>query len=181
MATFLHGTTYESIQNIRQHGFSEDKRTVWDCSRDDMLYCRISTMEDAEYLCISNAQITAAHQNSKETKLGLLVIDIPDNMADDLVEIDDSCENMDDCYQIPIEDLNKAIKTGKVKISCRIFKDAYVPYLRPFYLADIFGNPYITFEEPMLVNAIKELVRSETFLEDIRGYGPCINEFVLAG
>lgn len=167
---FIHGTDYDSAMSIVKDGLINGHDTIWTCSRDDMIYCRkqYDDEEDNTFYCIESGQIAAAYKNSMSTKIGILLIDIPDELVEEIVEEDNSCENMYGCYQILISDIldNK----DKIKLSMNIHKDAYVPYLRPFYLSNACEN-YMTIDDQLLQRAIDIIHDSAAYIEDIFYYG----------
>lgn len=173
---FLHGTDYDSAMNIINNGLSNEHDTAWDCSRSDMIYCRKKSEEDSEFLSISSGQLAAAYKNSISTKIGILSIDIPDEIVDEIVEDDDSCDGTYGCYQILIDDILNNI--DKIKLSMNIYGDAYVPYLRPFYLTSI-SHEYITIEDQLLNAAIRIIEDSSVFLDEIFCYGGVIDHYEL--
>ena len=176
---FIHGTDYESAMNIVNNGLMSGHNTVWSCSRDDMLYCRKSQDEDGdenEYLCIESGQIAAAYKNSMSTCIGIVNIDIPDDIADDIVEDDNSCENTYGCYQILIDDILENL--DKIKISVDIYGESYVPYLRPFYISNV-SEQYMVINDPLLKTAIDVIQKSSSFLEEIFYHGSIVEHYEL--
>lgn len=167
---FIHGTDYDSAMSIVKNGLISGHDTIWTCSRDDMIYCRKQTDEDGDetYLCIESGQLAAAYRNSMSTKIGVLLIDIPDDLVEEIVEDDNSCENMYGCYQILIDDILE--NSDRIKLSVDMYGDSYTPYLRPFYLANVCKD-YLVIDDPLLSMAIKVINDSSVFLEEILYYG----------
>ncbi len=176
MKTYLHGTSYESAMNILQNGFTKNKDTIWSCSNKEMIYVREMQDDDsdAEYLCIESGQIAAAYTNSIETKICLVRFEIPDDIAEEYVADDNSCENTEGCYQIYIEDLNKLVDIGTIKVYIDVYEDSYVPYLRPFYLAYV-SDSYMLIKDPLLKQAIKVINDTTSYIfEDLMCHGDII-------
>ena len=176
MAKFLHGTSFESAQNIILNHKLGDSHTIWNCSRNDMLYMRDAEDEDAEYLCIESGKIAAAYTNSQSNCIALLCIEIPDELVEEFVEEDDSCDNMYGCFQILYSDLNKHIASNQFKLTISIFEDSYIPYLRPFYLTNI-SEEYMSISDVMLKEAINILKKNDNYIEELWYIGEKINTY----
>lgn len=181
MRTFMHGTSYESAMNIMKNGF-QPVETVWNnASNEDMFYVREITdfdeyeMTENKTLCIENGQIAAAVSDSKDERLALVILQIDDDVAEDIVWQDESCgERMiHESFQIDKDDLNDAISSGKCEVKIEIYKDGYLPMLRVFYLNGLLDNMYIDLsDEPILYEtscAIKNVDSMFMYDEDIIG------------
>ncbi len=162
MRTFMHGTSYESAMNIVKNGFQPVK-TVWNkASDEDMFYVReITDCDEDDYeaktLCIENGQIAAAISDSKDERLALVILEINDDVAEDIVWQDESCgERMiHESFQIDKDELNDAINSGKCKVKVEIYKDGYLPMLRVFYLQGLLENMHIDLsDEPILYETL---------------------------
>lgn len=170
MKTYLHGTDYESAMSIVANGLTTDKKTIWTCSRKDMLYVRDSDNEDAEFLTVESGQIAAAYKDSKSTNIGIVEITMSDELADELVEDDNSCEYTDGCYQIDIDTLNEYIQNGMISIRIVIRKDAYIPYLRAFYMSHL-SLDYMQIDDSTLMYAIEIIAQNGIFIDEMLEYG----------
>lgn len=171
MKTYLHGTSYENACNILSNGLSDEKDTIWKCSDCEKMYVRDADEDDAEYLCVESGQIAAAYTNSTSTNICIVRIIMPDEIAEDYVEDDDSCQNMYGCYQIEIKDLIKLHAENKIQIYIDTYEDGYVPYLRPFYLANV-DSSYMTIQDRLLNQALNVIRNSHAcYLDDIFSYG----------
>lgn len=136
--TLYHGTNYEAAMNIIENGF-ESPDTIWSCSEDTMTYF-IRETDDEYYalqFAIDAAKISAAHFNSQSTAICVFKIEISDDIFDDEFLPDISCENMNDCYCIESDRLNKLVDTSVIKMSLLRISDAYNMWLRPFYLTGL--------------------------------------------
>lgn len=148
----FHGTSAECAENILVDGFSSDAPRVWSCSDIDNVYL-VSQSYDMDYrdddeivevtdypafrFAIEAAQITAATFQSKCTDVYVLEFDFPDDALEkEILEEDDSCANMHECYQINADELNSMISTGEVAMTVHKLTEAYEPDLRLFYLPD---------------------------------------------
>lgn len=170
MKTYLHGTDYESALSIMANGFSTAEPTVWTCSDPDLLYVRDSKADGAEFFTVESGQIAAAYKDSKSTKIGIIKITMTEELAEELVAEDDSCPNMDGCYQIDIDELNRHLSDGSVSVRADIRKDAYIPYFRAFYLAPLCLD-YLQINDPLLLTAMNIINQSQVFMEEIYDYG----------
>lgn len=176
MKTYMHGTDYESAMNILKNGLSSAKETVWTCSNPRMIYCRDAEDEDAQWLSIESGQIASAYKDLKVTEVCILRILIPDNIAEEIVEDDNSVpdKRMYGCYQIDIDVLNDYIRNGDVKLYVDIYSNAYVPYLRPFYLAYL-NTEIIQFNDKLLTQAIEVIKSSNiSMFDEILSYDDII-------
>lgn len=171
MRTFIHGTSYESAMNIMKNGF-QPVETIWDgASDEDMFYVREITdcdedrLNEAKTLCIESGQIAAAVSDSKDERLALVILEIDDDVAEDIVWQDESCgERMiHESFQIDKDELNDAINSGKCEVKIEIYKDGYLPMLRVFYLQGLLDNPYIDLsDEPILYETLCAIKNVDT-------------------
>ncbi len=176
MKTFYHGTTMECARSILKKGFNSETDTVWSCSDCDKLYVRDlnsnnwNDEDECIYFTIESGQIAAAYLNSLETSIAVFKFMVDDDVAEQFFEEDYSCENMDGCYQIEKVDLDKLIEQGA--ITCELYeaKDAYIPYLRPFYLRFIADSPYMYIEDQLLRYTIEKIQNVELYMEDLSNY-----------
>ena len=180
MRTFMHGTSYESAMNIMKNGF-QPVETIWNgASDEDMFYVREVTDCDeynyeAKTLCIESGQIAAAVSDSKDERLALVILQIDDDVAEDIVWQDESCgERMiHESFQIDKDDLNDAISSGKCRVKVEIYKDGYLPMLRVFYLNGLLDNMYIDLsDEPILYETLRAIQNVDSMFmydEDIIG------------
>ena len=183
MKTYIHGTSYESTMDILKNGLKVDnKDMIWECSNSDLLYLRDKNDEedDSLMLCIESGQIAAAKLNSLSTKIGIIEIELSDKIAEESVLEDTSCENMYGCFEMDIDELNKYIESGEAVVTIHIYENAYLPYLRPFYLT---GNnqSYMKIKDPLLKQAI-DVINSATkdiYYEDLFDYGDVIETYQL--
>ena len=165
---YFHGTDRASYDNIMKHGFFTDKKTIWKCSDSDNIYL-VSEDYDRDYydgtlenlpavrFAVEAGQIAAANANSQSTDVFVFEFDIDGNIE---LLSDSSCPNMDDCYEIGIEDLNKLISDNKVKIKIHCMHDAYEPNLRLFYLIGVFENTYYQCEDGRLLQVMQRFEKS---------------------
>lgn len=175
MKTFLHGTSFESGRNILEHGLIKNKGTVWTCSDPDMIYCR--DIDDADYdetlfLSIESGRCAAAYQDSKSTQIAVVRIEIEESIAEGIVEEDNSCPNMYECYQIDIDTLNELIVSGTARLYVDFYEDAYIPYMRIFYIAWA-NDEFMSFDDPVLTRAKKLVSEMDTsyIMDDLMCYG----------
>ena len=68
---------------------------------------------------------------------------------------------MTDCYQIDSAYLNKLIESGAVTMKAYEVKDAYIPYLRIFYLP--YKNMFMEYSDKTLAKAVKVVHESENY------------------
>lgn len=163
---YVHGTTIENLEKIKKEGFSDIRDTTWNCSNTDYIYLRKLNFDennDAEewffdtiQYCLDNAQITASLNQSIYHKLAVLFFEIDDTD----IEEDNSCENMNNCYQISVEEINK------LKYDALIFEESYNPDFRYFYMPfdnDLLDITYAKNIDYNLMKVIKNTDRSEIF------------------
>lgn len=177
MKKLYHGTSIESARNIVKNGFDNPVETIWNCSDPDVLYVRNSeefAYDDYESPeteaireCIYSGQIAAAMADSKETKIAVLEFLVPDEIFESEFEKDYSCENMDGCYEIPKDVLQELIDNGTIKMNILVSDDAYIPYLRIFYLSSLVGNRNMDFYDETLENVCKEIAKQGMYLDEI--------------
>lgn len=164
---YFHGTSYEAGINIIQNGFNSGNK-IWNCSAFDKIYFAIEHYDSYNYYVLDDdsvenlpvwrfvieaGQIAAAHNNQSEEDLFVFEFDIPDNIE---IEEDNSCENMNDCYQIGADKLNVLINDGTIKMTIYQVQKAYVPCLRIFYLKDL-SDKYYFVQDMNLANITKKL------------------------
>lgn len=175
MKTYIHGTTEANAMHIVSRKRFDTHDTVWLCSDREMLYVRDIGEEDADMPlsrneskdeCMENAQIAAAFWGSKSDKLALIHIEMEDEDARLIVHKDISHPNARGSYQIEKEKLNGMIEKGRVRIKAVIYKDAYIPYLRPFYLMGV-DDGMMEIEDSLLVYVINQLNKEEVYLNNI--------------
>jgi len=178
MKTFLHGTSFESGINILEHGLVSNKETVWNCSDPGMIYCR--DIDDQGYdetlsLSIESGQCTAAYQDSKSTQIAIVRIEMSEDTAEEIVEEDISCPNMYECYQIDIDSLNELIAAGEARLYVDFYEDAYIPYLRLFYIRWT-EEEFMSFDDPVLTRAKKLVSEMDTsyIVDDLMCYGELV-------
>lgn len=163
---YFHGTDYESgMQILKQKSFSHTS-TIWACSDSRQLYIVSekydNDIERAINFAIEAAQIAAAHKGSNNTSVIVFEFDIPDNFLNDRLYEDGSSENMIDCYEYDTENLDADIKSGAVKMTCWRFEDAYEPYIRPFYLANLSQSYCYQHEDERLNRVLKCIEKIDT-------------------
>ena len=139
-----HGTTREHAINILANG---NKTTAtWHCSDDAYLYLwcpdvliknRECEKEDSGAMAIQfafeSSQITAAMSENMQKELIVLCFDFPEN----LIELDESCENMELSRRICLQDYTKYYKTS--------FVAKHNPRLDAFVLSGLLDNQYLNF------------------------------------
>lgn len=137
---FLHGTTISAACSIIKNGF-QNVDTIWTCS--DARYTYMveigniyDEMEAVRFACEA-AQIAAAKLNVYDTEIVIFGFDFPSDIAGKYLMPDISCANMDGCWCIENNTINKLIQNGEISYSAKIVQNAYIPYLRPFYLMHI--------------------------------------------
>lgn len=178
MKTYFHGTSYENALNILRDGFLDEPDRIWTCSNDDKMYFRDADSEDAKFLCIESGKITAAYTDSNSTLIALIIMEMSDELADEIMEEDDSCENMYDSYQIDLVDLRKYILSNDIGIKIQMYADCYIPYLRPFYLTNI-TERYMYIEDDTLKRAINIIARSDTFIDEIYEFSDELSDEII--
>lgn len=175
---FLHGTSYDNAVSIIRGGFEYPHRTVWECSNRSMLYVRDASDDDALFECLSNAKITAAYFGQVNTQLAVVRIEMSEELAEDVVYPDDSCENMYNSYELYLSDITEGIRNGSMRVEVNFFSDSYVPYLRVFYLSTISSN-LMRISDTVLREAVNA-VRGVEGLDDVLfEYGSIVDTFDL--
>lgn len=172
---FFHGTSMESAMTILNEGFDDCVNTIWSCSDDTKLYLRELKQdseeddwcEDPKYLCIESGKIAAAIQGSQSTSIALFRFEMDEEIADEYVEADDSCENMEDCFQIDKSDLEKLISEGKIKCTLLESKDAYIPYMRVFYLTGVINNDYMDIDDDLLYRSVEIVSKTNCYIDEL--------------
>lgn len=133
----LHGTTIAAACNIIIDGF-QTVDTISTCSDPCSTYMvevgnKYTEAEAISFAC-EMAQIASAKLGVYDTDIAIFGFNIPDEITDIYLLPDISCKNMDDCWCIDNERLNELILNGSISCSPKVIPDAYIPYLRPFYL-----------------------------------------------
>jgi hypothetical protein len=184
MKTYIHGTSYESGMDMIINGINPEPDRIWECSNANYMYFREKPDSDededsheVEYECLCNGQIAAAYTDSKETYIAMLVLEMSDELADEIVEEDNSCENMYNCWQIDICDIKEGIDNGTIKAKVCMYANAYVPYLRPFYLSNI--EKHMEIKDRLLNDAIRVIRNSDAFIDELFENDGIKGEFVL--
>lgn len=168
---YYHGTSYDSGMQIIKDGFRKGNK-IWNASCKDMIYMvRESYDNEDQYFekmeelpavrfAIEAGQIAAAHQNQLNKDLMLFEFIIPD---DYVIDEDDSCDNMHDCFQIYFKELNTAISSGDIEVNIYHIHNGYEPYLRIFYLMNLCENPHYSFQDNGLYNICQSIRSNEHF------------------
>lgn len=148
---FLHGTTASAARSIIKTGF-QAADTIWTCSDPRSTYVvevgsRYSERE-AVYFACDIARVAAAKLGTSDTDIVIFGFDFTSDMADKYLLPDISCENMEGCWFIDNNSLNKLMQNGEISYSVKVIKDGYIPYLRPFYLTQASHN-YLTLDKEL--------------------------------
>lgn len=184
----FHGTSFENYLSIKEGGFSNCKRVVWDCSDEEKTYfyemeglCKTEGVDcdeqDKIEFCLEraneNAQITASIEKYPHNKTVVFEFITEAEYLEDYMERDDSCENMDEmavCVDSLI--LNNLLREKKAILIAHFFR--FIPKLSLLYLANVFSNPYfqdsisqLCYEE---IEFIKELIRGRVYVGEIFDY-----------
>lgn len=174
----FHGTTLENAKKIQKEGFSYDKQ-VWNCSCAETYFftedffqrqCGSDDFSDiwdyAVRETLDQARICMAIENPKVYKGAVLVFDteLMDNGCD--IEVDLSCENMDDCA---VALVNPDLK-GLVAV---IYSTVDEKESRPFQLASLKNRMYLNLPKmskclESIVNLLSENDACYEILEDLR-------------
>lgn len=158
MKKFYHGTALENAEQMFSEGFCSDYKTMWSVSDEDMLYV---ADEENEIIAIDASIISAAVEGSDTDKVGVLIFEMEDDIAEEYFQPDDSCENMSGCYQIRKEELDKLVSEKKVQVILEVRAKSYNPNLRPFYLIGVIRDdgcrPTVMLEDDALYQAVKIL------------------------
>lgn len=143
---YIHGTSYESMINIQKEGFKQSNR-IWTCSEYETLYLRRlcesgleeELLEPEEqfietiHATLFNACIAAAFQNSKDSRIALLFL----NLDDEEVSKDNSCPGMEECYQIPYKALEgKELLSTTLEVYDPQFRLSFLPFENPTFNID---------------------------------------------
>jgi len=188
---FYHGTAYENAMKIKEKGsFLGEVKTIWDVSDEDMLYMRkgedfssnYDSDDEDEYEVlietVESAQIAAALTNSKESCICYFEFDIPEDIVEEYVDEDDSCENMHGCYQISRKVLDQGIRSGKINTKLYKVCNTYNPNLRIFYLAGLYNrknaSAFLQIEDELLEQALDAISGTEYFIDCM--YEFCVEE-----
>lgn len=170
--TFLHGTTYENAMTIinNQKFNNNDIETVWTCSNPDLLYLRDADTDEATWQTVESAQLAAAYLNSQSQQIAIIQLKMSDELADEIIENDMSCPDTDGCFQLDKEELDFHIANGNIQCQVLFYNNAYIPYLRPFYLTSI-CTKYMSFKDKTLEYAIQILNKNSIFIDELYEYG----------
>lgn len=142
MKTLFHGTTLENWLKIKEEGFAPEQQT-WNvpCFNETYFYDmdKTSYPEDEDYSkeeCIrqafDNAQISASVQNFMGNTLVVLELEVDE----ELVEDDQSCENMDNVASVVNNDDLDLSMIKKVH-TC---ENGYLPSFRLLYVVHLIQN-----------------------------------------
>lgn len=184
----FHGTSFENYLSIKENGFSNCKRVIWNCSDEEKTYfyemerlCKTEGIDCDEQgkieFCLEraneNAQITASIEKNPYNKTVVFEFITEAEYLEDYMEGDDSCENMDEkavCIDSLV--LNDLLRKRKAILITHFFR--FLPKLSLFYLACVFSNPYfqdsinqLQYEE---IEFIKEIIRGHIFVDEIFSY-----------
>ena len=165
---FFHGTSAENAINILRHGWSSERlyQNTWNCSEDDMIYLVSCAREGCYHLALEEGQITAAKNGSDSKDIYVFEFEIPEDIADDYLEDDDSCPGMDDCYTIDSKTLDRLVAEHKIDINYNKYP-IYMPMMRPFYLTSL-SEEYMNITDEDLLEGIKianSIYSGQHFLE----------------
>lgn len=163
----LHGTTGEAAENIKKNGFKEAD-AIWTCSNPDKTYLvavsdRYDTAE-AVRVAYESGLIAAAKLNTYREDIAIFIFNFPDDIADEELSDDMSCINTDGCYEINNDALNKLINDKKVSYEIKTINHAYIPWMRPFYVAYL-NQEYMELDEK-LANICKIIKSSSIEMYD---------------
>ena len=105
MTICLHATSADNLESILKDGLKTDKDKLWSVSEDGVYFYHLDRYrrangyidEDDEtvynaMLNDSQTQSTVALSKAKDCRIVIVEVDLPD----DVVEDDNSCENMDE-------------------------------------------------------------------------------------
>ena len=91
---------------------------------------------------------------------------ISEDVADEYLLKDNSCEGMEHCYSIDAAVLDSLLMALDIKMCLRSYP-VYVPMMRPFYLTSL-SDKYMKITDPDLMEAVKianSIYSGEHFLE----------------
>ena len=167
-----HGTTKESYRSILNNLYKKDEfNSIWSCSDKDgyfYLWNSDKCLEDYEEnevhevllkSSFESAQLQAAFRG-KDTKLIVLELEIPS----ELIEDDDSCENMDWCSRIDFNNFNPEF----IK---RVYSCDFNSWLSPFVLTNISNNNLFNkfYLDEKMEQFMEKIKNYNIFLDDIYG------------
>lgn len=155
---YYHGTDYESGMQIIKEGF-RNKNRIWTCSNRSKTYMAEADPDDNNLnSVVNNAQLTAAHNDSKSTELIIFEMDISDDTRDNYMYEDMSCPNMEHCWEIDSNTLNRLIRNKEITLKAYVLHDGYIPMFRPLYIATtVAENDY--YNNDVTTNKYKHLFR----------------------
>lgn len=158
----FHGTTVDGMIGIKQRGF-DPENSCWTCSDDSYTYFydyeRTCEAEDIElndvnsyervlFLANQQGQLQNAFQPLPSNITSVIEIRIPKALAEEYIEPDDSCENMDNrgAVQIRNDDLNKLLKIqsqlSKPTIKIFLHDIEFCVKASLLYLTGVYNNQY---------------------------------------
>ena len=183
MFKMFHGTTLTALDGIVKHGFKFNKKTAWNCSRNNMTYVynpatilnnEDCTEDEANYIALERANEQAQIQNAimknPDPYTCVLEFEFEDDCLDEFEE-DDSCENMGafGANQIFSKTLNNFIKEGKCKVYLHLFE--FMVKCSLIYLAPLTRkNPYFNsnkFLSKTEINFANTILDNSIFFEKI--------------
>lgn len=165
---FFHGTSAENAQNIIENGWNSKRLypSTWSCSADNRIYLVSSAREGCYFLAVEEGQITAAKNGSTSKDIYVFEFDIPEDVADEYLLKDNSCEGMEHCYSIDAAILDNLLMALDIKMCFRSYP-VYIPMMRPFYLTSL-SDKYMKITDLDLMEAVKmanSIYSGEHFLE----------------
>lgn len=150
--TIYHGTSAEAMDYIKQEGFKTfTNSSNWYVSG-DYVYFNTKTSEDEDCgytLSAESALIAAASDLSDEDYIGIIEMNIPENIFIENFESDSSCENMGPtAVRCKVEKINELLTELDV-----IYHKEYIydKVLSPWILFCINNNSYINEEKPGVI------------------------------
>lgn len=173
---YFHGTDYTSGMDIIRNGFHPNTQ-IWKTSTPNTIYVISEEYDNSgnEYVNVEDlpalrialeaGQIAAATKNQFDDKI--IVFELETDSIH--FEHDKTKGAPSDSYCCLANELNDLIKYGDIKMTCHILTEAYVPYLRIFYLINLYEG-YYSFEDDMK-NIIKHIKNIDTcwFYDDYIG------------
>lgn len=173
MAIIYHGTSEESYKSILENGFNPIDADVltWNCSDSDYVYFynpldllehgETDEEENAEQMAIErafeNAKISAAVQKSRGDSVYVLAVEIDQ----ELIEEDDSCQNMELACKVHVSYLSTDAIIKK-------FRADYLPSISLAYIAGLNDSDFINLENfsRVEVEMMKVLAKSDLMSMD---------------
>ena len=182
MKKFMHGTSIGSAKEILDNGFSMAIITpLWDVSDEDLLYVVDADSEDADRISTDASVIASAVRGEQSDETAVFIFEMSDEIAEKHFNPDDSCPDMDDCYEIDKAELDQLISSGLVSARVEIRVGGYNPNLRAVYLTGVVrdnGTPSIMIEDDSaLFAAVKLFRKTDIFIDAIEdSYGYSVKE-----